>query len=111
MRKRVMGIQGRSPRAHLNFHTSQNVGLGKLRLNLARDLLKEPSQVIAVLPLGASIYDVESQKLISIADAGQERVQSLLIELAAGRKLTPKGEWLVVILYHRQHVGIVAEIG
>src|SRR5262245_44608760 len=38
------------------------VSLGKRRLHLARHLLKEPSQFIAILPRGASIDDVKGQK-------------------------------------------------
>src|SRR5947209_18553652 len=72
---------------------------------------KQPSQRVALFSLRASINDVEGQKQIPIADAGQQRGQTLLVQSALERELTPQRERLVVVLNHRQHVGVVAELG
>src|SRR5262249_1306789 len=92
------------------LRTSENVGLGKLRLYSSCDLQEEPSQLFAVLSLRAPVNDYESQKEIPVADARQECRQAILIELVPGCELAPQGEWLVVILHHSQHVGVVAEL-
>jgi hypothetical protein len=68
--------------AHVTEHQPQETST-----TLAPRPAEEPSQLIALLPLGASIDDAERQKEVAIADVGEERVQALVVELAAVRKL------------------------
>src|SRR5215813_14539942 len=90
---------------------SKNVCLGERRLHVLRDQPEQPSQGVALLSLRASIDDVESQKQVPIADVGQQRRQPLLVQSAPELELTPQRVWLIVILNHRKHVGVIAELG
>src|SRR6476646_9996479 len=90
---------------------SKNICFSKRRLHALADQPEQPLQGVALLSLRASINNVERQKQIPIADAAQQCGQTLLVQSALELELTPQREWLVVVLDHRQHVGVVAELG
>jgi hypothetical protein len=94
-----------------NEPQSQNIRFSERRLHSLRDQPEQPSQGVSLLSLRASIVTVESEKQVPITDAGQERAQTPLVDSAPGHELAPQREWLIVVLDHRQHVGIVAELG
>jgi hypothetical protein len=54
---------------------------------------------------------LKARNRLQITDAGQETSQSLLIHSALELELMPQRERLVVVRDHRQHVGVVAELG
>ena len=78
----------------------------KLDCTLPDYLAKKPSEWCSALPFRAAVDDTESEKQVPIFNAAQQRGESLLVASALRLELSSQCEWLIVILHHREEIGI-----